>query len=368
MSIFLCSISCTEDFFENEIPKSEPIAGKTTIGAYQSSLPYNLNVVYFIPSDVSARPEYERRISEFLLAAQEYYRQNMYNWGYGNRTFGLLKNPTTNRIKINVVNGSKPMASYNYSSGNQILSEVNTWFAAHPTDKTSEHTIVFTATPSINTEIPYYGLGRNCFVGDNEYNDYQYLNQNTTRGNQVKAYMGGLLHELGHGMNLPHDALPKSLQNTPGYGTSLMSWGNQTYGYSSTILSKPTAAILNNCQLFSTVAKPAGYFYNQNHGMQASVTQRTLSNGRIHVWGNFSVGSPINSLNVYFMPKDAPYHAVSGTAIQGSNAFYTYLDISDLYLTDRSYTIVVQAQFVDGGSNWQTFPLFNFVNGTPVIQ
>ncbi len=360
-------MGCRQEAFENEVPKTEnkKVTEKVTLGAYQSDLPYNLNVVYFIPSDVSARPEYERRVSEFVLAAQEYFRQNIYNWGYGNQTFGLLKDPQTNRIKINVVYGQKPMSSYPYSAGDQILSEVNAWFAAHPADKTSDHTLIFTATPSINTEIPYYGLGRNCFVGDNEYNDYQYVNQNSPQGNQAKAYMGGFLHELGHGLGLPHDALPKSLQNVPGYGTSLMSWGNQTYGYSSTILTRAAASILNNSQVFSPVLKPAGYFYNQNHSMQVALTQRSVANGRVYASGNYSAGSPINSLTYYFMPKDAPYHAVSSvattTATNGN--FSTYIDLNDLYLTDREYFLVVQAQFVDGGSGWQTFPLFSFDNG-----
>ncbi|MFP3541175.1 hypothetical protein, partial [Pseudomonas sp. SIMBA_044] len=92
------------------------------------------------------------------------------------------------------------------------------------------------------------GLGRNFFVGDNEDSDVQYFNENSARGNQAKAYMGGFLHELGHGLGLPHDALAKSLTNVAGYGTSLMSWGNQTYGYSSTILTKASCAILNNTQ------------------------------------------------------------------------------------------------------------------------
>ncbi|MDR6404509.1 MULTISPECIES: discoidin domain-containing protein [Chryseobacterium] len=369
--LLLLLTGCREESFENgseSLPKNSQINAKTTSGIYESDYPYNLNVVYFIPSDVTARPEYQRRVSEFMLAAQEYYRQNMYNWGYGNRTFGLLKDIPTNRVKINVVYGSKPVASYRYTAGSDILAEVNAWFAAHPADKTSDHTIIFTATPSLSTEIPFYGLGRNCFVGDNEGNDYQYFNQNNAQGNQAKAYMGGFLHELGHGIGLPHDALPKSQQNLPGYGTSLMSWGNQTYGYSSTILTKSAAAILNNCQLFSTTAKPAGYFYNQNHDFQVALTDFKVENGQIKVWGNYTVGSPANTINIYFIPKGAYYHAVSGVATNtGNNSFYAGINISDLYFTDKDYELVVQAQFVDGGVAYEIYDI-SFKNGIPQPQ
>jgi hypothetical protein len=363
INLLLLFVSCREDTMENEIAANTEVkSSKVTLGAYTSPLPYNLNVVYFIPSDVPARPEYERRVSEFLLAGQEYFRQNMYNWGYGNRTFGLLKNPSTNRVKINIVYGKYPISTYNSSAGGQVLSEVNAWLAAHPTDKTSDHTIVFTATPSLSTDIPYYGLGRTCFVGDHEANDYQYFNQNTTQGNQAKAYMGGFLHELGHGLGLPHDALPKSQQNQSGYGTSLMSWGNQTYGHSSTILTKSSAAILNNSQPFSTTLKPAGYFYNGNSTFNITSINKSFSNNNIYVSGTYNVGSPITAINVYFIPKDAYYHAVSGVASINTTNFYANVNISDFYFASGQFSLVIQAQFANGLSNWKTYP-FTINNG-----
>lgn len=363
INLLLLFVSCREDTMENEIAANTEVkSSKVTLGAYTSPLPYNLNVVYFIPSDVPARPEYERRVSEFLLAGQEYFRQNMYNWGYGNRTFGLLKNPSTNRVKINIVYGKYPISTYNSSAGGQVLSEVNAWLAAHPTDKTSDHTIVFTATPSLGTDIPYYGLGRTCFVGDHEANDYQYFNQNTTQGNQAKAYMGGFLHELGHGLGLPHDALPKSQQNQSGYGTSLMSWGNQTYGHSSTILTKSSAAILNNSQPFSTTLKPAGYFYNGNSTFNITSINKSFSNNNIYVSGTYNVGSPITAINVYFIPKDAYYHAVSGVASINTTNFYANVNISDFYFASGQFSLVIQAQFANGLSNWKTYP-FTINNG-----
>lgn len=368
--IILTTVSCREEL-ENDLvssPEKTQLAAKVTSGLYESPMPYNINVVYFIPSDGVARPEYDRRVSEFMIAAQEYYRQNMYNWGYGNRSFGLLVNPATNRIKINIINGALPTSSYPYAGGgNKIQSEVNNWFSTHPADKTSDHTIIFTSVPTPETEIPYYGLGKTCFVGDNEAWDYQYFNQNTSQGAKAKWYMGGFLHELGHALNLPHTALAKSQANTPGYGTSLMGTGNSTYGYSSTILTKSSCAILNNCQVFSTTAKPTGYFYASGKSFEITSITSSYSNGRINISGTYTANAPLNSIISYFVPGSA-YYAPSGLASYTANTFSTYIDVEDLYFTDRDYTFALQATFLDGSLKDAQYFNFTFVNGVPDVH
>lgn len=364
----LLLVSCREEDLGKQVNQAATTekANKVSFGEYLSEMPYNVNVVYFIPSDGIARPEYERRVSEFMLAAQEYYRQNMYNWQYGNRSFGLLKNPTTNRIKINIINGALPVSSYPYAGGgNKILAEVNSWFASHPDDKTSEHTIIFTSVPTPETEIPYYGLGRACLVGDNEVWDYQYFNQNSPAGTKAKWYMGGFLHELGHALNLPHTALPKSQLTIPGYGTSLMGTGNSTYGYSSTILAKTSCAILNNCQVFSTTTKPSGYFYASGKDFKITSINSNYSNGRINIWGSYTANAPLNSIISYFVPDSNNYSAPSGMASYTSNTFSTYIELTDLYFTDRNYLFALQATFEDGSIADAQYYNFTFVNDIP---
>ncbi|MFP3593398.1 discoidin domain-containing protein [Chryseobacterium sp. SIMBA_038] len=367
----LLVVSCREedlDKQENPTITANEKASKVSLGAYQSEMPYNINVVYFIPSNISARPEYERRVSEFMIAAQEYYRQNMYNWGYGSRSFGLLKNPATNRIKINVIHGALPMTSYSYSAGGgRILSEVSTWFASHPTDRTSEHTIIFTAVPTPETEIPYYGLGTTCFVGDNEAWDCKNLTLNNAGTDKIKAYLGGFFHELGHAMNLDHDALPKSQENVAGYGTSLMGIGNYTYGYSSTILTKSCCAVLNNCQLFSTTTKPAGYFYKFDGDFNITSITSSYSNGRINISGTYTSSAPLNGIISYFSPND-DYYAPSGLVSNTSNTFSTFIDVADLHSTDSKYQFYLRAVYTDGSILTSNIYSFTFANNIPVYH
>jgi hypothetical protein len=373
INLLLLFVSCREDMIEDEIATNTELkSSKVTLGPYTSPLPYNLNVVYFIPSDVTARPEYERRLSEILLHAQDYYRTNMYNWGYGNRTFGLLKDPATNRIKINVVKGSGTMASYNsISTTTQIHSEVMAYFASHPSDKTSNHTLIFIATPSISTPIPYngfyYGVSRGAIVGDNEAFDMQYFNEKSSRGNQVIASMGGFLHELGHGFNLRHDALPKTQESVPGYGTSLMGLGNSTYGHSSTILTKASCALLATCEVFATAPQSSNFFYTGNYNFEVTSINHSVSNGVIHIWGTYNTNGPIISLNSYYNPSHS-YFAVSGTdAPNASKTFHSYVTINDLHLQDRPYDFTIAAEFTDGTIKWATFP-FTIKNGVPDLN
>ncbi|AZA52132.1 discoidin domain-containing protein [Chryseobacterium sp. G0201] len=370
LSLITLLTSCREEDFANEANPSKAtdskIASKVSVGQYESEMPYNINVVYFIPSDGAARPEYERRVSEFMIAAQDFYRQNMYNWGYGNRSFGLLKNPATNRVKINVINGALPVSSYPYSGGgNKIQAEVNAWFANHPNDKTSDHTIIFTAVPTPETEIPFYGLEKICFVGDNEAWDYQYFNQNTPQGNKAKWYMGGFLHELGHGLSLSHNALHKS---SP-YGTSLMSSGNNTYGYSPTVLTKSDCAILNNIQVFSTHTQPAGYFYAPGKEFKITSITGSYSNGRININGTYSTNAPLNSILSHFIPQSNYYFTVTGLADYTSNTFSTYIDVSDLHIIDNeNYLFVLQGLYLDGTKTDAEYYYFTMKNGVPTIK
>lgn len=375
--LLLASCREEEEFSKqaNSSTTTNQHASKVSLGEYESEMPYNLNVIYFIPSDGIARPEYERRVSEILLSAQDYFRTNMYNWGFGNKTFGLLKNPATNRIKINVIHGSKPMSSYNDSDGqatNMIHNEVVAYFASHPTDKTSNHTIIFIATPSPQTPIPYNGFylpqSTGAVVGDNEAFDLQYINEGSPRGNQAKSSMGGFLHELGHGLNLPHTALPKSQTNIPGYGTSLMGAGNYTYGFSSTILAKTSCAILNNCQVFSTSAKPAGYFYAPGKEFKITSINANYSNGRINISGTYTANAPLNAIISYYVPAQNNYYAPSGIASYTSNTFSTYIDLADLYHTDKDYVFALEAAFEDGSIADAQYYNFTFVNGVPDIK
>ena len=110
---------------------------------YTSSNTYNLNVVYFVPNDVTPPKDYHRRLSEILLSTQEFYGKEMERNGYGYKPFGLLKDDIKKRIKLIVIAGSKGGAGYPYSGGNgAVQTDISNYRAAHPSEFTGDHYLV----------------------------------------------------------------------------------------------------------------------------------------------------------------------------------------------------------------------------------
>ena len=64
-----------------------------------SDYKYNLNVIYFVPKNVTPNPDYEERLSKILIEGQNFFSKWMKHWGFGDKTYGLLKNKENTRIK-----------------------------------------------------------------------------------------------------------------------------------------------------------------------------------------------------------------------------------------------------------------------------
>ena len=65
---------------------------KSTQSKFSSELPYQLNVIYFVPKDKKVLPRYQERISKILLEAKIFFKQNLEKYGYSNSTMWLMTN------------------------------------------------------------------------------------------------------------------------------------------------------------------------------------------------------------------------------------------------------------------------------------
>ena len=218
-----------------------------------------LNVVYFLGNDNEPSADFERRISELMLYVQQYYAKEMSRLGYPGRTFGLQLLENGN-VKLHVVRGKHPAADYAYGTGHgKCLEDIEAYAKANPGAICSGHTLVI--MPTFQNEeyndlnpggVPFYGLGRNCFALDYTHFDLRHIGQNTHEGRLLTKWLGGLAHELGHGLNLPHNEGPVS--EKAALGTPLMGAGNYTFGMRPTYLTLNSARLLDCCQVFA----PAG--------------------------------------------------------------------------------------------------------------
>ena len=268
---------------------------------------YKLDVVLFVPSDVTPNQGWRRRISELMLYHQRFVMKWMEYWGYGPKSFGLPLDEN-GMVDIVMVRGRQPLASYPYStvSANAMISEINQWYQTHGlTRHNPNHLFIITSVPTrFNISVPFFGFGRNAFALDFPgmaramFNICPITNERT--GNDAPmgtALIGGFHHEMHHGLGLPHAGNTRSQAQNPQYGVSLMGHGNSTYGRTPTFFTHACAAILNVSRVSSFVRRP---FYNAT---QASliIEQTTVAGHYITVGGSFTASENVTDVIVRFI-------------------------------------------------------------------
>ncbi|MCW3463695.1 discoidin domain-containing protein [Chitinophaga nivalis] len=331
---------------------------------------YDLNVVYFVPSDGDTIVNYRARLNGILKQGQRFYGKWMNYYGYGDRSFGLRLDSLGN-VKITVVKGALTKAGYPYEGGgNTAINELNTWFAAHPGDKHSEHTLVIMPASTYGADgdpggVPFYGLGRWCFALDYAEMDTSYLGQSTTLGNRATKWIGGLMHELGHGLNLPHNKEKVSEAADATKGTALMGSGNYTYGKSATFLTAASAAILNNCQVFRT-SSGSGFYGGGNTTI--NTIKANYASGNIALKVRFSATQTVNNVIVYNDPEGGnDYDAVAWVAAPAGDSFQVSMPISELQKKTGNYSLRIRFLYTNGSSTEISYP-YTFVNNEPVLD
>lgn len=332
---------------------------------YSSSRPYNLNVIYFVPNDITLDTTYKTRLSALMLWGQNFYKQNMIDNGYGSKTFGLFtETANPNNVKIILIQGVHPSSSYPYSNYSQLLTEVNAYFTNNPSQKTSEHTLIITATADLATaDVPFYGIGKTCFALDYPQFDIQYLGTNSY---SFVVWFGGMMHELGHGINLPHSHQTNTENNNPNKGMNLMFAGNGTLGISPTFINRAGSALLNNSQVF---ADTPGTRYN-GHTATFNSIHTSFSNGNLTVSGTFESNRIVKDINIYQDPYADPsagYYRVAWSTVPVGNNYSISMPVSELESNNGAYNLQIELVLDNGETEFAYFP-FSYVNGIPDIN
>ena len=210
-----------------------------------------LRVVYFYPKDRKPLKEHTKRWDGIMNDIRDFYRTEMKRLGYGKVELGLERE--NGLLKLHEIRGnSNDDGSYTYKSGSKIRTEVFQALQAKGI-KPREETILIvcglsrTEGKKVTIYSPYYGMGANhiyglCFTADMDWLSIDGLRPDPAKTIlQVKehrgyepftlarfntTYVGGAIHELGHGMSLPHNHATKEEAIR---GTALMGSGNYTY-------------------------------------------------------------------------------------------------------------------------------------------
>lgn len=304
--------SCSSDSAEINIPPTtseepeEPETPEEDIWNVNKSDQYAVNVIFYKPSDFNVTDDVINQISDMALYIQRWYEVQMELNDYGKKTFGLVTNQN-GKVRVHVIESSNPSSYYHdkeeqnpYSTLQELNAAVNNYFNSNSGFKASSHSLILS---NEETLIRFVGSGKNAFARSPNFNleptgkhigDFQYMKS---------AGLGGIMHELAHGLNVPHNChknseLPK---------TSLMSFGNHTYenGHEDMVfMTKTTAAILNVNEAFNKTNNGIAYYSPDSMEMEMLEIEKNDIDNSIHVDGIIS--SDVTPTHLYISNDGAP--------------------------------------------------------------
>ncbi|GAB3651581.1 hypothetical protein GCM10028791_20570 [Echinicola sediminis] len=356
------------------------LAGSESLDVYQKklSLPHQkkLNVIYFLPNDMAPHLEYERRLSGALKHMQDYYAQQLLSHGFGNRTFGLAEHDSIpGYVDVKVIHAKEDHTYYPYSGGgNKAVKEIKAYFEEHPEEKTSEHFLVFIPKHEDGTGVPFYGLGKFAFTRDypGGYDMDKWVDDVGFPTVDDK-WIGGTIHELGHGLNLPHNR-----QKVSDNFTAMMGNGNSSYWKSPDDIkfTKASALILRYNELFTNNAPFE--FYQEAPVLEIKHQRIYADTDYLYVQTKFTSSVPVKGAIVYNDPKtnpnDADYNAISWasrdimqTGTADSVSFKMALSDIDEHFKEHPFSLRMTFVHENGRTIKTSYP-YNFVNGKPDID
>jgi hypothetical protein len=240
--------------------ETDDLAGRQLLAAAQDSITaYHdghrdagnlLRVVYFYPKDRDPLPGYAERLDRVMTDVSDFYRDGLARLGI--QTKGLPLERKDGRLVLHLVQGKKPASRYSYDDGGTPTREIRAALKG-VVDMEREHVLVIHGLCRKEPDgryvfhAPYYGAawsGRQaglCHAADCElldpllltetnrrivYAEHYYPRVEQTVARFNSWYLGGIAHELGHGLGLPHDAGEPAERHA---GTSLMGGGNHAY-------------------------------------------------------------------------------------------------------------------------------------------
>ena len=300
-----------------------------------------VHIVLWTPSDREPAPRYRERLSAIMRDIRSYYAREMERLGFGPRTI-QLDEEEGGLVRIHVVRGKAPYAEYDVGSGHRIREECVPVLRAAGIEPARETLVLFCnmsnwdeKTRAIRQNSPYYAGGDHrggtawqvdspildidllSNSGDNV-RDGQYGNISIGRYNSI--FIGGIAHELGHALGLPHNRARRD--EAAAFGTALMGDGNRTYGQERRNEGKGSFITLAHGLRLASHPMFSGSIKGMN--IQATARPENLrieADGKgIRVTGTVRADPPVYAVLAYMDPEGGgDYDATTATAVPDSD-------------------------------------------------
>ena len=295
-----------------------------------------LHVFAWTPADRPLPENHEERLNRILKHIQAFYAQEMDRHGFGHLTINMHRT-AEGKVLIHSVKGKKPYAEYGKPSGNEIRQECSGVLTAQGLDPDQETMIIFCNLAewdpqalTFSHKSPYYGGGSAasgvCWQLDSPELDIPNLKLKQpmirdgeygriSLGRHNSIFIGGMAHELGHGLGLPHCS-PRPDEEVR--GQPIMGTGNRTYGEElrgegqGAFLSFAHALRLATHPQFSGVTKQL----DVRPSVESSLKAIEVDGKAIRVKGTVKGEPPVYGVVAYFDPEgNSDYNATTMTAI-----------------------------------------------------
>jgi hypothetical protein len=330
-----------------------------------------LHLVCWTPSDREFPADYQPRLTRIMEHIQAFYANEMERYGMPDRTIRLRYDGK--QVLLHKVVGKHPTKHYAMESGSEIREECLPVLKEAGIDVNNETIFILCNLATWDEKqlrfthnSPYYAGGSfrsgtawqldspeldtlNLKLKQPMIEDGQYGRISLGKHNSI--FIGGMAHELGHALGLPHcTARPDESVK----GEALMGSGNRTYGDELRGEGKGSFLTLAHALRLASHPQFSESVKGMNLKTRAEINELKIeAKGKsIHVTGIVKSDPPVYAVVAYFDPEGgSDYDATTASAIPGA---------------DGSFELSSSALRPDKAGELRLFPLH--VNGSAAGQ